>query len=475
MIKIKLVLALLLLNLLTFAQNPVDNFINNPLLESANISLLVKDLSSGLTVFQFRPNSCTIPASTMKLVTTATALELLGSGFCFKTRLEMDGTLNSEGILNGNLYIKGGGDPTLGSEKLGDANFMAKWTEAILKAGIRKIKGKIVADATLYDEQGVNPKWTWEDVGNYYAAGSYGISYMDNTYQLVLKSGLVGTTPEILWVIPEMPELSFDNHLTSTEIAFDSAFFYGSPHSNLKSIHGEIPANRLEFIVKGDIPNPGLLLAQHFQANLIQNGISISQPSTDIVTTKTERKLIYTQNSPPLSEIITETNVHSNNGYAEQIFRYLALTNHPVATSNGAIQVIRTFWKSKGLPVDQLFQYDGCGLSPLDAVSARFFVDLLTYMKTQSTNKDVFFKSLPVSGKTGTLTGFLAKTPLQGKVHAKSGTISSVKSYAGYIEENGKNYVFAILVNNAKCRAKCVTKDIEEFLLQITGNRNSKR
>lgn len=465
--RIKLILPFLILPILLVAKNPVDDFINNPLLENANISLLVKDLATNKTICQYRSNNSMIPASTMKLVTTATALELLGPNFCFQTKLEIDGTLNSKGVLNGNLYIRGGGDPTLGSEHLGDKDFLTKWVEEVKKAGIKKITGQIVADGTLYDDQGVNPKWTWEDIGNYYAAGAYGISYMDNTYQLVLRSGVEGTTPEILRIVPEIPAMTFENYLKSTTIAFDSAYFYGAPHSYLRSIHGEIPANRLEFIIKGDIPNPGLLLAEHFHEKLIENGVLIHQLPSDIVTKNTERRVILVHESPKLSEIIKETNVRSNNGYAEQIFRYLALNRNAIATSNGAVQVVRSFWKSKGLPVDQLFNYDGCGLSPLDAVSSQFLVDLLIYMQTISPNKEAFFNSLPVSGKSGTLTAFLQKTALQGKVHAKSGTISGVKSYAGFIENNDKNYVFAVLVNHANGTSKAVTRKIEEFLLHL--------
>ena len=467
--KIKLIVLSLLLSTSLFASNPLDDFINNPMIQNANVSLLVKELGTNKIISQYRPNNSTIPASTMKLVTTATALELLGPSFCFQTKLEIDGTVNASGVLNGNLYIYGGGDPTLGSEKVGNPNFLPQWVEAVKRAGIKKINGQIVADGTLFDEEGVNPKWTWEDIGNYYAAGAYGISYMDNMYRLVLRSGLIGTTPEILRTEPEIASLTFDNHLTSTEIDSDSAYFYGAPKSNHRIIRGEIPANRMEFVIKGDIPNPSLLLAEHFQNALKQAGISVSEQPSDIVKRVTERKLIHLHNSPPLSEIIAETNVHSNNGYAEEIFRYLALKSNPVATSNGAIREIRSFWKEKQLPINQLFMYDGCGLSPLDAVSSNFFVELLTYMKTKSSSSEAFFNSLPISGKTGTLTHFLSKTPLQGKVHAKSGTISGVKCYAGYIELNNKTYVFSILLNHFNGTSKAVTRKMEEFLLQISN------
>jgi D-alanyl-D-alanine carboxypeptidase/D-alanyl-D-alanine-endopeptidase (penicillin-binding protein 4) len=461
-------IALSFLTLTLFAGNPVDDFVDNNLLENANISLLVNDLQSCQTLYQYRSQNSITPASTMKLVTTATALELLGSDFRFETKLEIDGTVTKDGVLNGNLYIRGGGDPTLGSEKLGDTNFLIQWVNAVKKAGINKINGQIIADASLFDDEGVNPFWTWEDIGNYYAAGVYGISYLDNTCKVYFRTGKAGTTAEILRTVPEIHGLTFDNHLLSSNITFDSCYFYGAPHANVRRIFGEIPANRSEFVVKADIPNPGLLLAQDFSKALTDHQVAVIGTATDIVTKSKNSRLIYSHFSPPLSDIITETNVKSNNIYAEHIFRYLALKSYPLGGTVGAIQVIKSFWKSKGLPVDQLFQYDGCGLSPMDAVSARFFVELLTYMKTKSANQQAFFNSLPVSGEGGTLASFLRNTALQGKVHAKSGTITRVKSYAGYIELKGKTYVFALLVNNAHGTSRAVTNKMEKLLLDVT-------
>lgn len=466
--KLNFIISLLLFSILTFAKSPLDGLVNNSVLQNANISLLVRDVATNTTVCEYHSKNSVVPASTMKLVTTATALELLGADFRFQTRLEVDGKVTADGVLNGNLYIRGGGDPTLGSEKLGDTTFLVKWVEAIKNLGIRKINGRVIADAGLFDDEGVNPKWTWEDMGNYYAAGIYGISYLDNTYRLVLRSGSVGTTPTVLRVVPEIINLKIDNRLVSSTISFDSAYFYGAPHSSFRSVTGEIPANRTEFVTKGDIPNPAVLLAQHFSDRLIQNDVAVRDLPTDIVGSPSELTRIYTHDSPPLSEIITETNVRSNNLYAECVFKYLALQNKAVATNAEAVQVIKAFWKSKGLSVDQLFMYDGSGLSPSDAVSAQFFVELLSYMQTRSVNKDVFFRSLPVAGENGTLKSFLLKTPLQGKVHAKSGTISRVKSYAGYIDKKGKQLVFALLINNPNGSSKAVTKKMEEFLLQLS-------
>ena len=462
--KLIFIFGFLIQSLFGLCQDALDNFFKNPLLENANISLLVKDLNTNQTVYQFCYKNSVTPASTMKLVTTATALEMLGPDFCFKTTLAIDGEITKDSILLGNLFINGGGDPTLGSVKTGDADFLTKWVQAVTKAGIKKITGQIIADAGIFDDEGVNPHWTWEDIGNYYAAGAYGIAYLDNTCKVILHSGKEDTTPEILRTMPEIKGLAFENQLKSTKINYDSAYFYGAPHSNFRIIRGEIPANRPEFIVKCDIPNPGLLLAEHFQTKLMQSGVSVSQNPTDIIPLNHKSKEIYTYLSPTLSQIITETNIHSNNFYAEQIFRYLGLSNN--STSNQAIKNIKSFWKSKGLPVEELFQLDGCGLSPADAVSANFLVDLLIFMN-KSPNKDLFLNSLPVAGESGTLSNFLKNTNLKGKVHAKSGTITRVKSYAGYLKTKNKKLVFALLVNNANGGSKEVTRKIEEFLLEI--------
>ena len=404
------------------AQNPVTTFTNNNLHENANISLLVKDLKTGKVLYSHRAGSATIPASTVKLITTATALEILGADYQFKTTLEIDGKITSDSILDGNLIIYGNGDPTLGSSKLGNINFLNDWIIAIRKAGIKQINGDIIADNSAYDTEGVNPKWIWEDMGNYFASGAYGISYKDNTFEMELKSGAVGTTPEIVKITPCIPELTFKNYLKSTTIRIDSAYFYGAPFDNNRSIYGEIPANRPSFKIKGDIPRPGLVLARDFAWKLKSNGISVSGNTTDEAQSS-KRTVIYTHFSPKLSEIIKEINHASNNHYAEHLFRHLALQSGKPASSVEAVKRIKNFWRSKGLPVEELFMYDGSGLSPVNAVSANFYVSLLSYMD-KSKNNAVFRASLPVVGKSGTLRNFLKGTPLDGKVQAKSGTFN---------------------------------------------------
>ncbi len=468
MIRTKLLILTIFCALIVVAQPAVDNFRKNALLQRANISLLVKNITTGKTIAEYNSRLSIVPASTMKVVSTATALELLGREYRFKTTLEMDGQLLKDGTLNGNLYINGGGDPTLGSDKLGDKNFLQKWVEAVQSAGIKRINGKIIAVESCLEKQVINPRWTWEDMGNYFAPGIHSISYLDNTFKVVFNSGRIGTAPEIIRTEPEIPLLEFDNQLISSSTKSDNCYFYGAPYSLNRSLVGEIPANRNEFVSKGDMPHPALILLNDFDKALNTAGVETNS-KLEQQFAASNNKVIYTHFSPILAEIISEVNFQSNNHYAEYVFKQISRTATVAGSSEGSATKISDYWAQKGLSTKELFQYDGSGLSPVNAVSANFFVELLEYMNKKSANSGAFFASLPVSGKTGTLKNFLSNTSLAGKVHAKSGTILRVKSYTGYIETSKGILAFAVVVNNANGASKEVTAKIENFLLEVSG------
>lgn len=451
------------------AQTPVVKFINHDIFKNANISVLVKDLKTGENIHNYRSNFATVPASVLKVISTATALELYGPDYTFNTFIEYDGQLMTDGTLNGNLYVRGTGDPTLGSEKMGDKNFLSKWADEISQKGIKKINGNIIADMSAYDLTGVNPKWTWDDIGNYYAPGIYALSYLDNTLKVSFKTSDPGNLSVVTGTDPVIPGMVIDNQVKGTNTKSDNAYFFGSPGENARQVTGEIPANRNNFVVKADIPRPGLLLALHLKNALYLKGIQVSGfPADTLTESKATRKNIYTHTSPMLSEIIRETNVKSNNHYAEQVFRNVGLKKNKISTISNSIDEIERFWKSKGLPIDQLFMHDGSGLSPNNAVSAEFFTELMSYMYLKSKYKDQFVKSLAIAGQTGSLSNMLKNKRLDGKVFAKSGTIDQVKCYSGYILTDNKQLAFTVMVNYANAGSSQVLAKIEQFLLEIT-------
>ncbi|GAB1416519.1 D-alanyl-D-alanine carboxypeptidase/D-alanyl-D-alanine-endopeptidase [Paludibacter sp.] len=470
-----LALFIFLANIL--AQNSIDKFINQSALKNANISIYVKDLKTGKEVASYRSNNLTVPASTLKVVTTATALEIFGPEYRYETVLSYDGKIDANGVLNGNLYITGCGDPTLGSSKLGDRYFLNKWVDAIKSAGITKINGRIIADESRFDNEGANPKWTWDDIGNYYAPGIYAIAYLDNTLRVTFKSGAVGTKPEIIKTEPEVDGLIIDNNLLSSRITFDSAYFYGSSRSLTRSVRGEIPANKPNFLVMAELPDPGLTLVQNLQNKLVGQKIETAFPPSVLSSVEFSfpagmpvRTTIYVHKSVPLSEIVKEINEKSNNFYAEQLFKSISLSRDKVATNKRSTDIIASFWKARVLDITQLYQLDGSGLSPANGVSAAFLSEVLTYMYQRSKYKNEFFNSLPIAGKNGTVAGFLKKTALEGKVYAKSGTISKVKSYSGYIIDDRREWVFTIIINNSLGNSWHTLSKIEDFLIEITKN-----
>jgi D-alanyl-D-alanine carboxypeptidase/D-alanyl-D-alanine-endopeptidase (penicillin-binding protein 4) len=177
---------------------PFRLFLQKPALKGASVSFMVKEVDSGNVLYGYETEKEMTPASVMKTVTTATALEILGEEFRFETSVLYDGEINN-GILNGNLYLYGTGDPTLNSSELETEkdSILVLWTSAIQQAGIQKINGRVIADESIFDPEGVSMKWMREDLGSSYGQGSYGLNIFDNRYTLYLTTSAVGTQPSL--------------------------------------------------------------------------------------------------------------------------------------------------------------------------------------------------------------------------------------------------------------------------------------
>jgi D-alanyl-D-alanine carboxypeptidase/D-alanyl-D-alanine-endopeptidase (penicillin-binding protein 4) len=457
-------------NILAAILLSVSILTNNPVTSQANISVLVCNMTTGETIDSYRPDNVVPPASCMKLLTTAAALEILGEGYRFPTLLEHTGTIEN-GVLHGDLYVRGTCDPSLGWK--GKTAFLTQWVRAIKAQGIRRIDGAVIADMTMLDGEAQNPGWLCEDAGNYYAPGIFALNYYGNTMNIVLKSAAPGTVATVLKTEPQVDDMVFINHIRCDRISYDGAFVSGLPYSRERYLTGSVPSNLGQFGVKGDLPNPGLLLARHFTLRLREAGVEVANEAdyeSDYNALIPPRKVLYTHYSAPLSELIKETNINSNNLYAEALFRYLGTRYTLPGTIHNSQEILRDYWRRRGVSTQNALIKDGCGLAPQDAVSARTFVELLTYM-SRSSNFDAWIASLPVSGQSGTLTSLCAGTDLAGRIHAKSGTIAGTKNFAGYIDmPNGDTWVFAILVNSAPGKAKNIQHVIQHYLLDVYRN-----
>lgn len=480
--KIVLLCLLICLHLLAGAQTPapVKWLLQAPYMRGASFSLVVKDVQEGRTVYSYDTDRLQSPASVLKTVATATALEILGEDYRYPTTLEYDGILEN-GTLEGNLYIKGSGDPSLGSSHFapGQNKFLSTWIAALQKAGIKHITGSVISNESIFDTEGVSIKWLREDMGNYYAPGSYGISIFDNMYKLSLQTGAAGTRPVLKGTEPDIPFIRFKNYLKAAPVSSDSAYIIGAPLDDVRYLYGVLPANREAYVLKGDIPDPALYLARYLTDQLQQKGIRVDgSPSCYRIEVeenrwkKGERKEIVTTYSPTLREIASVCNHVSHNLYADALVKTVGLQYKPrrnemISSFGRGVQVVKEYWEKKGLDVFPLRMNDGSGLAPADKVSAGFMGELLVYMATESAVSDAFIASLPQAGIEGSVRNFLKGSKLQGKARLKSGGITGVRSYAGYITKDGKTYAVAVFSNNYSCPMSRMTRALEKLLLQL--------
>lgn len=459
---------------------PVKRLLQSPYMRGASFSLIVRDVQEDKTVYSYDMDRLQSPASVLKTVATATALEILGEDYRYPTTLEYDGTLK-DGTLQGNLYIKGSGDPSLGSSHFAPEQnkFLVTWIAALQKAGIRHITGSVISDESIFDTEGASIKWLREDMGNYYAPGSYGLSVFDNMYKLSLQTGAAGTRPALKGTEPDIPFIRFKNYLKAAPVSSDSAYIIGAPLDDVRYLYGVLPANREAYVLKGDIPDPALYLARYLTTQLQQKGIRVDgAPSCYRIEAeenrwkKGERQEIVTTYSPTLREIASVCNHVSHNLYADALLKTVGLQYKPrrnevVSSFGRGVRVVKEYWEKKGLNVFPLRMNDGSGLAPADKVSAGFMGELLVYMATESAVSDAFIASLPQAGVEGSVRNFLKGSKLQGKARLKSGGITGVRSYAGYITKDGKTYAVAVFSNNYSCPMSQMTRLLEQLLLQL--------
>ncbi|MDH6535445.1 D-alanyl-D-alanine carboxypeptidase/D-alanyl-D-alanine-endopeptidase [Parabacteroides sp. 52] len=475
-----LLVSFYILPLIAQVPQPLKQLLKADSMKGASFSLIAKEVETGSVLYSYDADRQVTPASILKTVTTATALEVFGPDYRFPTTLAYDGELK-DGILYGNLYITGSGDPTLGSAHFTSDRylFLRQWVEAIRKAGIKEITGSVISDESIFDTEGISPKCLHEDMGSYYGAGSYGLNVFDNLYQLHLTTGKPGDRPVIQSQTPPMPTLRFHNYLTSASYPIDSAFILGGPYSPDRYLYGVVPPNRPSYVLKGDIPDPALFLAGLLHERLQKEGLLIGDiPSCYRQLDAAgqwhagEKTALVTTYSPPLRQIVRVTNEKSHNLYADALLKTLGLqydaSRTEVLSSFGkGVRWMQSFWKKKGIDTSSLHIYDGSGLAVTNRLSAAFIADVLVYMATQSPQSEAFIQSLPQAGLEGTVRNFLRGSSLQGRTRLKSGGMSRVKCYAGYIDKDGKRYAVALFANNYNCEGREITRALERLLTAL--------
>jgi D-alanyl-D-alanine carboxypeptidase/D-alanyl-D-alanine-endopeptidase (penicillin-binding protein 4) len=432
------------------------------------------------SIISLNSDEALAPASCMKLVTTSAALFYLGEDFRYETKLYYHGKISESGTLNGNIYIVGSGDPTLGSSSVNSSlsldDLMETWTDAISKTGIKTIHGSVIADNLLFEGVTVPDNWYWVDIGNYYGAGTSALSINNNLYYLYFKPAKkVGGKAEVLRTEPEIPGLHFINYMkTGNYGSGDKGDIYCAPGQFAATLRGTIPAGVKEFSIKGSIPDPPLLTAQYLTKKLEENKIHVSKPAAKIkssVKYEYSKKIISTF-SPVLKEIIYYINKRSDNFYAEQLLKTIACNQTGTGSFDKGYEVLKTFLLSNAIPIAGVNFFDGSGLSRSDAITTQTIAKLLTF-NTKQKHFDSFYNSLGLAGDKndeGYFTKFGTNTSIARNARLKDGYIGGVRSHSGYIKtKSGRLIAFSFIANNYNGSSKDVNNIHLRLMIELAN------
>ncbi|KQR94714.1 peptidase S13 [Chryseobacterium sp. Leaf180] len=413
----------------------VQKLMNSPAAVSSSLSFYVTD-ENGDKIYDFNANKGLSTASTQKIFTAAAALETLGKNYTYKTYAGFSGTVSS-GNLVGDFIVTSNGDPTLGSwryEAFSPDNFKNKLVDAIKKSGIKKISGNLIIDDSYFDHQTIPGGWPWDDLGNYYGAGVWGINWRENQFDINIK----GT--EFKSFSYKLENVKWLNDLEA-EGNSDQSLIFTAPNSDVALINGKLPSGKVT-TVSGAVPNPPMQLGAEIKSWLQESGIEFAgkvisnsqlelNGETAIKLAETNR--IFTYESPALGKIIFYFLRKSINFYGETLLKTMAKEKTGNPSFKSGVAFMKDFWKSKGINPAMINFADGSGLSPQNYVSAKAEVQSLLYSQKQIWFKD-FFEGFPTQ---------------DNGMKMKSGTMRDTKSYAGFhTSKDGKKYVFSIILNN---------------------------
>lgn len=460
-------------------QEYIDHIIKkDPNFQNAVVGIYATD-QNGKTIAEWNSNLPLLTASTLKTITTGLALVYLGEDFRFETKLAYNGEIK-DGVLHGDLFIIGGADPTLGSKD--DVAFSVDsifgiWKDAIKSLGIHKIEGAIVVDDTFLEREVIPTSWSWGNIGYYYGSAPSGLPFHED-YQSVklIPSKNVGDKVKILVEYPQIPDFHYVNQLITGEAkSGDWSEYYVSDLARVGKFTGSVPCDR--DTIKTTISNKYAYLScgAEFRDFLIAHSIEIkndiySIDQKELIDPK-DLKTIITTYSPELWQIVKVTNRISNNFYAETIYKTIAKAYSGVGSYSAASKVASRLLDSLNVSRIGYTQDDGSGLSRQNYISPKFFVRFYEMMARQPQFQK-YIESFPYSG-VGTLKNVMKgkkfSPTIAKRVHAKSGSLSSVKTYAGYVYGGKKTGLikFAILVNNYSSPTSSIQKHLEGFMYAL--------
>jgi D-alanyl-D-alanine carboxypeptidase/D-alanyl-D-alanine-endopeptidase (penicillin-binding protein 4) len=410
--------------------------------------VMVVSLTRGDTVFVQGGDEPMLPASTMKLYTAAIAFDRFGPAHQFRTEVLHDGTVGQDGILDGNLYLKGAGDPSLSPRYAtwhDGARPLDALADRVVTSGVRHVRGDIVGDASAFDDQRVPAGWRRRYLQASYAARVSALSINENIAHVTVRSTARGATVEFSEPVAGIPIHSTVTVRDGSRRAYIRVWQDTTNHRF--RVHGWIgalsPARTYQVVVE----QPEQFAAAAFRAALERRGVAISG-EVRVARTPAASERVTMWASAPLAQLVATMNGESNNHFAELLFRNAARSERGIGSAEAANDALQQFLESRvGVRPASVFAADGSGLSMLDQVTARSMVQLLGYAHKAPWGA-VYRTTLPIAGQTETLKGRMRRTVASGNLRGKTGTTNDVNSLGGYVTaRNGEELAFAFIYN----------------------------
>ena len=430
--------------------------------------LLVADATSGQVLYECNADKYFVPASNMKLFTTALALAKLGPDFRFRTTLESVQQPSAQGILHGPLYLVGRGDPDLSNRKYpyelkeefdgAPEKVIAELADAVVAKGIKEITGDIVGDDSYFPRERYPAGWEIDDMVWEYGAAISAIVVDDNTVTVTLTPGMTAGAPVTSDISPATPDFAVNNQVaTSAAGAKPDLTLTREPGGNLVEITGTLPAGSNPRKLVLAIQEPALHGATLLKSLLEKRGVKVDGAARALhlppgpVSGET-RVVLAEHDSIPLSESVKLINKISQNLHAEMLLRAAARQNGVWSKPEDLYKFPQDFYATAGIAPDDVVQTDGSGLSRHDLITPRAVVALLEYAENQPWFAP-FFDSLPVAGVDGTLQDRLKDTIAVGRIHAKTGSVEHVRTLSGFADlPSGRRLIFSFLSNSMNAK-----------------------
>ena len=432
----------------------IDALLDSKRYRRASWGVDVRYVDGGAVLYSRDPLKYFIPASNMKVFTTAAVLDRLGPDFRFETRLGYEGQLQGNGVLIGDLVLIGGGDPGL-ANKLGSGSIfqhLDTMAREVERAGIRLIQGDVIGDDSFFSYAPHGRGWNKKDLEYHYAPRVSALSFYDNLLNLVARPGRRTGQPIRLASYPSNSLFQLVNMGTTVADGPQATGYLFRSLGNHKAvIGGRIPVSSPGWTRRITMEDPALYTATLLRDRLRKRGIRLAGSVRSRHTAPAdgvETQIIYVHESPPLIQVIFRVNRESHNLYAEILLRTLGAVVKGRGSDSGGLEVVYELLREAGVPLRLTDLQDGSGLSEQNLITPRAQSLLLRHVAGKSFFP-FFLGSLPVAGRNGTLSGRMGGTPAANRVFAKTGTLSNAITLGGYVQSRSSELLaFSILVND---------------------------